>query len=59
MSRPAIRLALFAAAVATFPCDGEPTATRLPEPRPSLDEAAPCDSTQDTTCRGGYVNPNV
>jgi hypothetical protein len=64
MSRPAIRVALFAAALATFACAGQPTAPRLPTGRPSLDGSAPCDSTQtDTTassyCRGGYVNPHV
>ena len=59
MSRPAIRVALFAAAAAAaFACAGEPTAPRLPEPRPSLN-GTPCDSTQDTTCRGGYINPHV
>ena len=58
MTRPAIRLALFVAAVTAFACAGEPTAPR-PVPLPSLDEAAPCDSTQDSTCRGGYINPNV
>ncbi len=59
MSRPAMRLALLAAVAAAAACAGEPTAPRGPR-APSLDETpAACDTTQSTTCKSPYINPNV